>query len=374
MGSELESILNSWTMLERSGESAVLATVVKTQGSTYRRPGARLLLRQDGSRIGSISGGCLESDLTRKAHWYTRAGRVVVKRYDTTALAGEIAEFGLGCNGVVDVLLEPIPHLGSTRYRELLCSCIQSRMQATVATVIASNSCTEPMIGDRAWCATGVKHDCLFSSEALSASVERDLQSVGKHGVSCIKCYEHSGTRVDIFYEVIRPSPHLFIFGVGLDVDPVIKLAKCLGWKVTLIDTGASFLRGSAATLADQALRFRNADIPQDVVFEADALVLLMTHNYVHDQRILKSLLPLRLRYLGVLGPKERSAKMLAELSIPSRRTLHAPTGLDIGADSPSEIALSIIAEMQAVLGHRSGGYLRDREGPIHDRKQDVEH
>jgi xanthine dehydrogenase accessory factor len=349
--SELRAILNA---VVTGAEPAVLATVVRVSGSAYRRPGARLLLCKDGRRVGGVSGGCLEGDIARKAWWRTESGPAVV-RYDSTA-GGEEAEaaFGLGCNGVVDVLLERLdpthPPAGVVAARRWLAE----RKPGVVARVIGG-----PHIG----CTLAVGHDGVTDDlpDELADAVRRET---GRGGASRVT--EVRG--VEVFFEAIRPSQWLLVCGGGFDVPPLVRQAKALGWHVLVFDPRATAPRKIAD--ADEVLT--SFDL---LKVEPGGAAVLVTHNFEDDKKLLRSLLPTPLAYLGVLGPRRRTDRLLAALAddgfTPTATALdklHAPVGLDVGAETPAEIALAIVAEVRAAAAGRCGGMLRDRPGPIHDR------
>jgi xanthine dehydrogenase accessory factor len=307
---EREQILRLWDTLREAGESAVLVTVVKTQGSSYRLPGARLLIAPDGRHAGSVSGGCLEDDLLKKAWWLTEKGPLV-RRYDTTA-DGEISEggYGLGCNGIVHVLLE--------------------RLSPPYARVLET------------W-----RQVCTVRQ---SASVMHQLAPSETPGLS------------KTWVETLEPPLRLLICGAGADAVPLSELARYLGWQVYVFDGRAHYARAEKFPLADRVIA-SNTRLAEYV--DPWTAAVIMTHSYRQDGDILKQLAALPLRYLGVLGPRQRALQLLRELALDGS-SVHSPMGLDIGADGPEQVALAVVAEIQATLNGRSGGALRARLGPIH--------
>lgn len=326
---ELEQILDLWAETERAGEPAVLATVVQTAGSSYRLPGARLLLTQSGRRAGSISGGCLEDDLLKKAWWFTGSGPVV-RRYDTTP-EGEIAStYGLGCNGIIHVLLERLSP-GKADILDLIRQVRATRRAITVAHVIApAHRAAERFL--------------------ITGTAPANLDGL------------------EIFIEQITPPVHLAIFGAGEDAVPLTDFAKFLGWRVSIFDGRAHYARRDKFPRADEV-------IAQPVTQSAAALeadeftaAVMMSHSYSQDLDALRQLAQKPLRYLGILGPRNRTAQLLADAQLDPNaiRSLHSPLGLDIGADGPHQVALAAIAEIQATLNGREGGLLRSGAGSIH--------
>lgn len=327
---ETEQILELWAKAERAGESAVLATVVQTSGSSYRLPGARLLLTRTGQRAGSVSGGCLEDDLVKKAWWLTESGPLI-RRYDTTP-EGEIASgFGLGCNGIIQVLLERVAP-GRAEILDLLREVRTSRCPTTVAHIL------EPAAraGERI---------------TINGTESADLDGV------------------EAFIETLAPPVHLLIFGAGDDAVPLADLAKFLGWRVSIFDGRAHYARREKFPRVDDVIARPAAESASTVPIDPWTVAVLMSHSYRQDLEALRELASRPLRYLGILGPRKRSTQLLADAAIDDAHlgpALHSPMGLDIGADGPHQVALAVIAEIQAALNGREGGLLREGRGSIH--------
>jgi xanthine dehydrogenase accessory factor len=348
---ERKSVAQAALAALANNEEAVLVTVVRVGGSTYRRPGARMLLTEKRGRVaGSISGGCLEGDLLKKAWWRTKSGPTVLTYDSTEDNTPEDEEiswgFGLGCNGVVEVLLERVTQ-ESRPYLEILAS----DQPAVLATVIRG---TENIpVGTRQ------------SPPSLAAQIEKDTLITLQNARSSWQTY----TDVDIYFEYLTPPQPLVIFGAGHDVPPIVKLAKeLLGWHITVIDTRSAQPHPERFPDADSVLALPLKDAPELPVITPKTAVLLMTHHYPDDEKLLGPLLASDARYIGVLGPKRRTERILGTLANPNidLSHLYAPLGLDIGADNPEEIALSVLAEIKSVLSGRNGGLLRERNAPIH--------
>ncbi|HTU46594.1 MAG TPA: XdhC family protein [Bryobacteraceae bacterium] len=327
---EIDQILDLWAHSERAGESAVLATVVRTAGSSYRLPGARLLLTRTGQRAGSVSGGCLEDDLVKKAWWLTESGPVI-RRYDTTPDGEIAAAYGLGCNGIIHVLLERVTP-GHAEILDLLREVRATRCARTIAHVL------EPA-------ARAGERILLDSPDAL-----------GLHDVQA-------------FVETLAPPVHLLIFGAGDDAVPLADLAKFVGWRVSVYDGRAHYARKEKFPRVDELIVRPPAESAANVPIDPWTVAVLMSHSYRQDLEALRELSTKPLRYLGILGPRKRSSELLANAGLdPVRLTpaLHSPMGLDIGADGPHQVALAVIAEIQATLNGREGGLLREGRGSIH--------
>jgi len=339
---------------------AALATVVSVEGSSYRRPGARMLISETGETSGVLSGGCLERDVCERAQKVMRTGTPVVVRYDTTNKDDVVWGLGLGCNGVIDVLIEPASTERVKAVMQLLAECAEVDATGAIATVFHTEGELEIRIGDRALLYPDGTIDGDFPS--LIFDELREATS------SYVRRYEVAGGYIDVFIEVVQPRVRLVVFGAGPDVVPIVDLAKMLSWHTTVVDTSARVSSRERFGNADAVLLCRPEDMMSQVSLSERTSVVVMTHNYLHDVELLRQLLPLPLRYLGCLGPRARTERAVNEASGDTRylHRLHAPVGLDIGAETAEEIALSIVSEIKAVLSQRSGAQLRERVGSIH--------
>lgn len=364
---EHEQILELWSQTENAGEDAVLATVVKTQGSSYRLSGARLLLTRNGQRAGSVSGGCLEDDLVKKAWWLTEAGPTI-RRYDTTP-EGEITrEYGLGCSGIIHVLLERLSP-GRAHLLELLRAVRSTRTPAAVVHILQpSAEIGKRLILDTQGC---VKHNLADSTlENWLLQTAKDLLAES-HG----RAHFLNGTH-ETFAETLAPPVRLLIFGAGDDAIPLTQLARHLGWQVHVYDGRAHYARTEKFPSAHQVSvlkRDESAGIEPDRWTAA----VIMSHSYSQDLERLRDLSGRALPYLGVLGPRKRTRQLLEDAGLDEsqvRSALRSPMGLDIGADGPEQVALAIVAEIQAVINGRDGGALYRRNGSIHANDTEGDH
>jgi xanthine dehydrogenase accessory factor len=352
---ELHAILDEWRALSPSNQHAVLATVVHVTGSAYRRPGARMLILPDGRKIGSISGGCLEGDVSRKAWWFTEGGKPSLRVYDTSSDEEAVWEFGLGCNGVIHVLLERVASSQCHRALAFLENCRSSARTAVVATVIRTYRPCAVETGDRIF--PGQEPSPLASD--LHPHFEQTLRARESRLVFLQDC--------EVFIEYATPPPSLVIFGAGHDAIPVATFAKQLGWNVTVADGRPAYATAARFPQADRVVVMRPGDLLAGISITEETLIVMMTHNYPQDGSLLPAILRARPRYLGILGPKKRAERLFTEIGIPmSSANVHAPAGLDIGAETAEGIALSILSEIQAELAGRAGMKLRHRQAPIH--------
>jgi xanthine dehydrogenase accessory factor len=356
-----------------AGEVLAMATVMKVRGSAYRRPGARMLMNSAGRTAGMISGGCLENDVRERAREVMATGSSVLVTYDSTAPEDIVFGLGLGCNGIVQVLIEPLTAGDDSSVLAFLAACVARRQMGRIATIFQSENVP---LGARVlrWPDGRVTSNC--EDPATTAALVGALKenAARRNAIRGIELPD--GTSAGVLIETVAPPVPLTIFGAGDDAIPLAQMAKLIGWHVTVIDARPAYATADRFPTADAVHCLRPEALPasQQVVFPRESMVMVMTHNFTHDRELLRTLLPGASRYLGILGPKSRTQRLLdalAEEGITftdeNLARLHGPAGLDIGAETPEEIAVSIIGEMQAVLARRPGGALRDRTAPIHD-------
>jgi xanthine/CO dehydrogenase XdhC/CoxF family maturation factor len=379
---EVRALVEAFDEANIRGERCALATVVSVEGSSYRRPGARMLVREGGKSTGTISAGCLESDVLEHAKRAISTGASVLVEYNTASTSDEMAwGLGLGCNGIVRVLVEPLAH-GSLYVEALRRSCAANATPVMAATVY-QHTPAESVPG-AARIETGARlflnEEGNVSSEKLSdhlaAMLEKELRTLSRGEMtSSTRVYEMDGGAVKVFIEPLLPPVPLVVFGAGHDVLPIVELARGLGWQTEVVDPQARPVSRSRFTIADHVILSRPEEVSLHIRITPRTLTLLMAHNYAHDLEMLRFLLASSARYIGVMGPRKRTERMLSELAENEETfrleeadlaRLYSPAGLDIGANASAEIALSIIAEMRAVLDGRRGGSLRERRGSIH--------
>lgn len=362
---ELDQIYAVWRDCFAQGESGVLATVVRVEGSTYRRAGARLLLTSGGKRVGSVSGGCLEADLVKKAWWLTGSGEADIRKYDTT-VEGDIAqEFGLGCNGIIHVLLERL-EAGLVSPLTVVPVVKRLRQPGFLATAIAGRGAATARVGQRwvQWPDGTVETD--FTAKVLGDFARSASLAVQK---ASVVTYEDDGGAVDLFIEPIWPTLRLLIFGAGDDAIPLVRLAKFMGYEVIVLDGRSHLARVERFAGADRVVVTREDDPFGGLAVDDWTAAVVMSHSYDQDLASVRALARYHLPYLGLLGPRKRTERLLGEANVALDElggALHSPIGLDIGADGAEQIALAIVAEIQSVLNRRAGGRLREKAGPLH--------
>jgi len=372
--SELLQVAAALTGSARAGETCVLATVVRTEGSTYRRIGARLVALPDGSHVGAVSAGCIETDVILRAERVRASRTAELMTYDTRSPEDLIWGSGNGCHGVTALLLEPlIPEQAAAR-AERLRTLAESRRHGILATVFrAAGMSIGP--GDQAVLPDPTAN--LLGFDEVPAPLRSMIQATARRQlrarVSSAVHHVWSEQELDIAYEVCSPRVRVCVCGAGPDAAPLVALAKWMGWRVTLIDHRPAMLSAEQCPEVDCTLVRSPEDVTAAVRrVDCDAAVI-MNHRYERDLDFLAAWLDSDVPFIGVLGPRQRTGQMLATLAGGEVRLdreehrIHGPVGLDLGGETPEEIALSIVAEIKASVAGRDGGALRDRQAPIHN-------
>lgn len=360
---EVADIIKAFKIAQQAGKRTALATVVHVEGSSYRRAGARMLVTDSGELTGAISGGCLEGDALRKALFAISQQQNKLVTYDTTD--EEDAKFGvqLGCNGIIHILFEPDP----THAIMLLEKAMAQRQDAVLATLFSLKHGAQP-----GTCLLYTA-DAVLSNVADKAMEEGIVQHAAEvlyNKTSLVTEYE----AVSGFIELLQPPVSLVIAGAGNDALPLVEMAKILGWQVTVVDGRAAQVSQQRFPKADRILLAKPGEAVPLIEIDERTVFVLMTHNYNYDIAMLKALLLQAVPvYIGSLGPKRKLERMLDELNDQGivireeqRANLYGPVGLDLGAETSEEIALSIIAEIKSVMTGKKARSLRDKKGPIH--------
>ena len=308
---ETQAIVEAWRQIRGTGETAFLATVAQTEGSTYRRPGARMLFTRAGWIAGSISGGCLEADMLQTAWDRTAHGPVLVT-YDSTANEDIVWGFGLGCNGVVHVLLERLASADAQNEGNTLLAflqtCFERRKPGVIATVLrVENSDREAngiKVGNRLLLHEDGSCEGSLRDGGLRQDLLADMNAVLQSGKIEVRHYETENGWLEICLETVLPPRPLWIFGAGQDALPVVRLAKQMGWHVTVVDPRCTRSSAQRFAEADAVLGCAPDALRHKLEITPDTFTLLMTHNFLHDADLLAQLLVSPARYIGVLGPK----------------------------------------------------------------------
>jgi xanthine/CO dehydrogenase XdhC/CoxF family maturation factor len=366
---EIKDIISAWHEASKGGKQTALATVVHVEGSSYRRPGARMLVTEDGQLTGAISGGCLEGDALRKALLAITQGQNKLVTYDTTD--EDDAKFGvqLGCNGIVHILFEPVLPDKKANPVYLLEQLIEKRENAVLATLFSLTHHQQP--GTSLLYRDGAIATSLPC--ALKEKIISDVQEAFLNSSSSLKAYHYEGQQLNAFIETIPPPVAIVIAGAGNDVQPLVEIASILGWHITVADGRTSHATAQRFPKAARVVLAKPTELLQQVQVDAQTVFVLMTHNYNYDFALLKELLKIRCSYIGILGPKKKMGRMFTELNGEGvmidekmRSEIYSPVGLDIGAETSEEIAVSIVAEIKAVLAGKNAASLKEKEHGIH--------
>jgi xanthine/CO dehydrogenase XdhC/CoxF family maturation factor len=317
-----------------------------------------MLVLPDDEMIGLISGGCLEGDLLEHARAVRCDGAPRLVRYDATEKEDIMWGLGLGCAGVVDVLLEPVS-ASNPGVLSWLREWREGRGVGVVATALA-----EDRLAQR-W----ALHP---DGRIEGASEDERMQDLLRESLASGRSRRVATAIGEVAVEIVRPPMRLVVFGAGPDVAPVQRLAQELGWDVEIADPRPAYARADRFPGA-KVLCVAAEDAVAALGVDEDTYSIVMTHHYLHDRALLADLLPSPVRYIGLLGPKQRAEDLLAELADQGlafcdeqRARLYAPAGLDLGGEGPEAIAFSLLGEILALSEERSGSWLRDRKGPIH--------
>jgi xanthine dehydrogenase accessory factor len=370
----LQEVIAAAERAERRRRPSVLATVVKVTGSAYRRPGARMLIPDDGDPVGMVSGGCLESDLAERARAVLESGEAQTVVYDMRSPDDIVWGLGLGCNGEVRVLLERIAPGATRGHLAFLDRCTRARRAGVVVTVFEGSGELEDAVGQRLTVGEGGTASDAIAHDRLRSAALADAERALADRRSAVKRYEVEDGRAEALVEYVAPAVALLVFGAGNDAQPLVAFGATLGWRVTVADDRPAFARPERFPAADAVtlIRFDALD-REELPIDAHTAVIAMTHHFLHDLELMRYLLPTAAPYLGFLGPRQRTENLLEELTkrgvrptADQRGRLYGPVGLDIGAETPEEIALTVAAEIRAVLSGRNGGFLRERSAPLH--------
>jgi xanthine/CO dehydrogenase XdhC/CoxF family maturation factor len=375
--SEITDVLGAIEALAERGERMALATIVAVRGSTYRRPGARLLVSGSGELIGNISGGCLEDDVADVANVVMVDGEPRLASFDLTAEDEAVWGWGLGCNGAIEVFVEPAER--AAEIAGALRSALEEERPIANVMVLESTVPEVPrgarlLVRPDGWTQGGTG-DAELDRVAVGAA----LSLLGS-GYSEVRVLFGSQGEARCFVEVLDPPPRLLVCGAGHDAIPLVRAAAGAGFRAFVVDEREAFLSHQRFP---EASGFVPVERPEEAARAAGTdertFVMVMSHNYLRDRGHLRSFLGTGVRYLGMLGPRVRTERLLQELheeglevSGDDLAVLHGPAGLDVGSEGPEEIATAIVAEMLAVKHGREGGFLRDRLGPIHQRPEPV--
>lgn len=356
--------------LADEAEAAVLATIVSVDGNAYRRPGAKMVVTESGG-VGSVTAGCLEDEVEAIAGTVRDDGELQLQRFDLTG-DDDVWGLGLGCNGVIDMLFEPLDE----GYQAVI-DAYRADEPTAVLTVIEGAG-EDLRTGARLVARNG-DLDGAPESEPWPSTVRDELagpiETLLAHEQSETVDLETGAGTARVFVDAVVPPHDLVVFGSGPDVGPVTEFARKADFRVTVAAFRGGHADADRFPAAHRVLSTSPSRVREEFTLDEETATVVMTHNFVDDQVILAELLETPVPYIGLMGPEERFEELLAALDDDARALaererdrLYAPIGLDLGGGAPYQIALSILAEVQAVTNGRTPGHLRDRRSPIHER------
>ncbi|WP_226005774.1 XdhC family protein [Natrinema salinisoli] len=350
----------------------VLATIIDVEGNAYRRPGAKMLLDDAGEGVGSITAGCLEDELLAAAESVRERGRPELVTYDLMEDDEDVWGLGVGCNGIIDVLLEPL----TEAYRPAVEAFADGRNVAVLTVLEGRNGRLEE--GDRAYYHPD-EGDLTTPTGAPASDWPAELSGpageLAERGRADVVELESERGSLEVFIDGIAAPTDLVVFGSGHDVGPVTELAAKNDFRVTVVGFRGSVDLDDRFPDADETLTTSPGAVDDAIDLDERTYAVVMTHNFVDDRLALEGLLDSPVPYVGLMGPEKRFQEMLAAFKDEGRTfdeatlsSLYTPIGLDLGGGSPYQIAHSIVAEVLAVSNDRTPRHLRTREGHIHDR------
>ena len=370
---ELDVIVAQYEDLKEQNISSILATVVLVEGSSYRREGARMLIDEYGNITGAISGGCLEGDALTKALHALNQGKNKLVTYDTSDENDAIIGAQLGCNGIIQVLFEPLDYQDALNPCELLKEVVSNKKSVCILVQFNLDR-TKNQIGtlltvDENWDYKGKLEDEVNIKSYIAFSKECFATSKSASKIITTQFAEQN-----VFIQYYLAPVKLVIVGAGNDAQILAQQAAMLGWDVVVTDGRPTHANGERFLSSCQIIVSKPEETLQNINIDDRTCFALMSHNYQYDLAVLKLLLKQDLvPYIGILGPLKKYLRMQDDLlqeglSIEEnlKNKIHAPIGLEIGAETPAEIGLAILAEIQSVLTKTAANPLKKKATPIH--------
>jgi xanthine dehydrogenase accessory factor len=372
---ELREIIKAYDAAMHAGKRAALAAVVHLDGSSYRRPGARMLVTDEGELTGAISGGCLEGDALRKALLVLSQQQSKLVTYDTSDEDDATIGIQLGCAGIIQVLFEPILLARPDNPIQLLRKAVAVRQHSVLVTMFSLEDKRNEQPGTCLLMEANGNVSGSIPFPEIEHLVMEDVRSAMQLQQSAFKQYVSNAFTVTAFIEFLQPPVSLVVIGAGNDAIPMMQIADTVGWDVRVVDGRNTHAKPERFVSACQVLVSKPEKVLEQIPIDQQTVFVMMTHNYNYDLAMLKALLPKDIRYIGMLGPKKKLDRMLDELREEGMEItetmlekVFGPTGLEIGAETAEEIALSIISEIMAVLNQKPGAMLRYKPDVIHAR------
>jgi len=356
MANKINHLINAYRQLNQQTENSVLATIIETFGSTYQKAGARMLITKQGELIGLLGGGCFERDLVEQARSVFETGTAKTAFYDMRSPDDVIWGLGLGCNGAVRVLLQLLKAEDHFSPLNIIADAAEANASGVLVTIYESGHADFPS-GHSLFLPASA--DGLLSAAPYpftTAALQTVLQQKPR-----LETHVIGDQEVKAFYDPLQPLLRLLVLGAGTDAMPLVQCAKALGWRVTIVDHRPAHIKKERFPQADHLLHIMPEDIGDNLELDQFSALVLMTHNIEYDGRYLKAIVNCPIPFIGLLGPAHRKDRLLQNLGSDAAQItdrVFGPVGLDIGAETPEEIALSIMAGIHAELSGRSGQQL----------------
>jgi xanthine/CO dehydrogenase XdhC/CoxF family maturation factor len=368
---EIKTILEQLEKASSSGTKTALATVVNVHGSSYRRSGARMLIREDGFWFGSVSGGCLEGDVINKAKEVMDTEKSQLYRYDTRQNAKNSFGMGYGCNGLLEIMISPISCNDQDLNYLILKRLVEEPEAQGLSIVFEANDNDGIEIGQMMY--SGDLGNIVNAE--LADLVKSDQANAVDSGEVRLKTYKIGGKKVKVFHEVFLPNINILVYGAVFHVVPFLRIANELGYRVHITDSFEPIQPIWNFPNAEEIKILESKEADEVIERSKNLAVVFLTHNFFYIKEELPKVLKSDAPYIGILGSRKKTQKILREAEVNDKKyssdeleKIHYPIGLDIGADTPEEIALSIIAEIKAFFSGRSGEHLKNFDGYIHKK------
>jgi xanthine dehydrogenase accessory factor len=344
---------------KKEGLSGVIGTIISTKGSTYQKTGAKCFISEDRKLTGLLSGGCVEADMMEHAVKVLETGKPAVIHYDFYGEEDIVWGLGVGCNGKMNIFLQPYLPKKQPERAEMIDQYFLQSLQKQLHAVTIVNAKDKNLQG-KMWILDPFKSN--DDSLITVSEIAKDYQN-RKNNLKNEMVYLGGEKELYVYYESLSPPPHLKVFGAGPDAIPLVKMAKNLKWIVTVLDHRPTYCNENNFPDADFIHVYPKGSVPE-VSLNENTYVIIMTHNFLHDQEILESIIHSNAAYIGLLGPRKRTAQLIESSQIlkfnPDIQQIHSPIGLDIGAKTPEEIAFSILAEIMMVYRGGTGRKLSE--------------
>jgi len=368
---EIEKIIKAYDTTDWSQERAALGTVVKVEESAYRRIGARMFVSSKGHWTGGISGGCLEGDALKRAQIAINKNQSSIVVYDTMDDDSHQIGVGLGCNGRIEVMFTPIDPKDLSNPIEFLKTITDTRETEPLLQILSNDRRGDDSLIGKFYPYSNLQKLISTTGIDLSDVNESISEAKRKRKSRVFQLQNQAEEKFEILVELIRPKIKVICIGDNYDVNAFVSIVHEMGWEIHV----AGKLRKLSKELFRMTATACEYSEANKIKIDEHTAVVLMSHDYKTDYNLLKHFINADVNYIGLLGPKKRMLKMKKELieeginiDLESMGNLFSPVGLDIGAESPEEISLSIASEIITTLRQRKGTPLRARQGPIHER------